>query len=183
MRAMHWLTAALLLFTYPLAWSIEQAPSADVAARLVMLHRSFGVAVLLLTLMRLIWRRRTSIPPPPGLPGWQRLAAKANAMALYGLLLAQPALGLTASWLHGDRIILFGFVSLPALLAPDRPLSRLLFRLHGGVALLLLALVGLHVAAALHHLLIRRDDVMSGMLGPCRLRPGTHKAPTERAPS
>jgi cytochrome b561 len=122
MRAMHWLTAALLLFAYPLAWSIEQAQSADVAARLLMMHRSFGVTVLLLTFMRLIWRWRTSVPPPPpGLPGWQRLAAKANAMTLYGLLMAQPALGLTASWLHGDRIMLFGVVTLPALLAPDRP--------------------------------------------------------------
>jgi cytochrome b561 len=183
MRAMHWLTVALLLFAYPLAWSVEQAQSAEVAARLLMLHRSVGVTVLLLTLVRLVWRGRDPRPAlPSDLPAWQRWAAQANVAGLYLLLLAQPSLGLLASWLHGDRMLLYGFIHLPVVAVPDRGLSRLLFRLHGEVALALLALIGLHVGAALHHLLVRRDAVMSGMLGPCPLRRGTDKALTERTP-
>jgi len=180
MRTMHWLTVALLLFAYPLAWSIDDAASAAEAARLVMLHRSFGVLLLLITLVRLAWRRRTHIPAlPPELPSWQVSAARANTVMLYALLLAQPVLGLTASWLHGDHVVIFGMARVPALLPPDRPLGRLLFWLHGRVALLLLAVIGLHVAAALHHHFVRRDDVLSGMLASRAPRPAAEPERTE----
>lgn len=94
MRVLHWLTAALLLFAYPLAWSIEHAQSAEAAARLVMLHRSIGVTVFLLTLIRLVRRMTSEAPPlPTDLPGWQHWAAQVNESLLYVLLLAQPSLG------------------------------------------------------------------------------------------
>jgi cytochrome b561 len=180
-RVLHWLTAALLLFAYPLAWSVEAASSAEVAQRLLMLHRSLGVTILALTLARLAWRLSRPVPAlPPDLPAWQRLAARANALGLYLLLLAQPALGLAASWFHGDRLVLFG-IGLPMLAAPDRPLGRLLFRLHGTAAILLLALVAVHVAAALYHHFVRRDEVVSGMLLP--VRRATDKPLGERSPS
>ena len=182
MRMLHWLTAALLLFAYPLAWSIELAQSADVAARLVMLHRSVGVTVLLLTLIRLARRLSSTVPAlPPDLPFWQRWAARGNTGLLYVLLLAQPSLGLAASWLHGDHIVLYGCIGLPAG-AANRALSHQLFQLHGAVALLLLALIGLHAGAAFYHLIVRRDHVMSSMVGAC-LRPHRiGKATSEKIP-
>jgi cytochrome b561 len=178
MRLMHWTTVALLLSVYPLALAVEDAASASEARRLIMLHRSLGLTVLLVTLVRLMGRQRTRIPPlPADLPRSQRFAARANVVALYSLLLAQPVLGLTASWLHGDLVTFFGVVALPAPLALDRPLSRLLFWLHGWSALLLLAAIGAHVAAALYHHFIRKDEVLSGMLG-TRL---AHREPDPRA--
>jgi cytochrome b561 len=177
MRVMHWLTVVLLLLAFPLAWSIDQAASADEAHRLVMLHRSVGVILLVLTLARFAWRQRSRIPPlPSDLPWWQRLAARANAMALYVLLLTQPVLGLAASWMHGDRVVILGGLSLPALLPLDRPSGRWLFWLHGWVAVLLLLLIAIHVAAALYHHFVRRDDVLSGMLGTRTVRGTTSNA-------
>jgi cytochrome b561 len=181
MRVMHWLTVALLLLAYPLAWSIDAASSVDEAHRLVMLHRSVGVTILLLTLVRFTWRQRSTIPPlPSDLPWWQRLAARANALGLYVLLVMQPLLGLAASWMHGDHIVILGGVELPTLLPLDRPLGRLLFWLHGWVATLILLLIGVHVAAALYHHFVRRDDVLSGMLGTRAARSTTPEALTER---
>ncbi|HVJ52291.1 MAG TPA: cytochrome b/b6 domain-containing protein [Aliidongia sp.] len=182
MRVLHWLTAALLLFAYPLAWSIEQAQSADVAARLVMLHRSVGVTVLLLTLIRLIQRFSSEVPAlPSDVPFWQRWAARGNEGLLYLLMLAQPSLGLAASWLHGDHIVLFGFIGFQGVWT-DRALSHQLFQIHGAVALLLLALIGLHAGAALYHLVVRRDHVMSSMVGARLLPHRTGRAATEQIP-
>jgi len=164
MRTMHWATVALLLGGYSAVWAIGTAANAAEEAWLSMLHRSFGVTILALTVLRLAWRQRSPIPSlPADVPALQRFAARATAMALYGLLAAQPLLGLAGSMLHGDRIIVFGNFVIPAFLPLDPKLGRAVFEIHGWTALLLLALVGMHVSAALHHHFIRRDDVLAGM--------------------
>jgi len=165
MRAIHWGTLSLLVGIYTLAWSIDGAGSHDEAAWLIMMHRSFGLTVLLLTVSRLGWRQVTHVPAlPDSVPGPQRIAAKAVVIALYLLLLLQPLLGLIASQLHGDHIEVFGLFALPVFMAPDRALSRQIFALHGTVALLLLAPIVMHACAALYHHFVRRDDVLRGML-------------------
>jgi cytochrome b561 len=165
MQAIHWTTLALLLCACLAAWMIDGAESRDQAARLVMLHRSLGTTILLITLIRLAIRRRTRIPPlPAGLPAAQRVAARASAILLYALLGMQPLLGLAASQLHGDRVVLFGAIRLPPWLPVNKPLAHDLFQLHGWTALALLLLIGLHAAAALHHHFVRKDAVLAGML-------------------
>jgi cytochrome b561 len=130
-----------------------------------MLHRSLGFGVLALTVLRLAWRQGTAVPPlPAGVPAPQRLAARAVTVAFYALLGLQPLLGLAASLLHGDQVVLFGRVAVPAVLPVDKALAYRIFAVHGWAALALLALIGLHMAAALHHHVIRRDQVLAGML-------------------
>jgi cytochrome b561 len=173
MRALHWGTAALLVGSFTSIWAVSGATSGAAAARLVLLHRSFGVVILVLTAIRLCWRQRTQVPAlPADLPPWQRLAARVNEVGLYTLLILQPLLGLCASMLHGDHIVLLGNLTLPGILPVDRKLAHLVFGVHGTVALLLLGLIGMHVAAALFHFFIRKDDVLAAMLPGLR-RPGT----------
>ena len=165
MRSIHWITLALLIGVYTLAWSIDGAGSHDEVVWLVMMHRSLGLSVLLVTVVRVGWRQVTRVPAPPdGIPDLQRLAAKVVMIALYLLLFLQPLLGLIASQAHGDRITVFGVFVLPSVMATNRALSRQVFALHGTVALLLLALIGLHACAALYHHFVRRDEVLAGML-------------------
>lgn len=165
MRSIHWITLSLLISVYTLAWSIDGAGSHDEVVWLVMMHRSLGLSVMLLTLFRLGWRQVTRVPAPPDdVPEPQRLAAKAVMIALYLLLFVQPLLGLIASQVHGDRINVFGMFVLPSVMATNRALSRQIFALHGTVALLFLALIGVHACAALYHHFVRRDEVLSGML-------------------
>ena len=174
MRAMHGATVLLLLGTNALAWAIEDAGTTAEAAWLAMLHRSLGLGILALTAVRLAWRRRTAVPPlPADLPASQRLPARAGTIAVYALL------GLAGSLLHGDHVTLSGRFALPAVLPVDRPLAHRIVEVHGWIALLLLVLIGLHVAAALHHHVIRRDRMLAGMLpwcSPSPARPGKARA-------
>ena len=172
MRAMHWTTVVLLSAAYCAIWKAGAAATGANADWLAMLHRSFGVTTLALTLVRLGWRQRTKVPPlPTDLSVPQRLGARAGVVLLYGFLVSQPLLGLAGSMLHGDRITVFGNLVVPSPLPVDRALARLTFQLHGWVASLILAVVAVHMAAALHHHFVRRDEVLSGML-PGRMAPG-----------
>jgi cytochrome b561 len=183
MRSIHWITLSMLISVYTLAWSIDRAGSHDQAVWLVMTHRSLGLSVTLLTLFRLGCRWVTRVPAlPDGIPEPQRLAAKAVTIALYVLLFLQPLLGLIASQLHGDHINVFGVFVLPSVLAANRALSKQIFALHGTVALLLLALIGLHACAALYHHFVRRDEVLTGMLPGLPGLPGPGKGALENVP-
>ena len=165
MQIMHWVTVALLFGAYLLAWAAGNAETGVEAAWLVMLHRSFGLTILALTAIRFAWRQRSRVPPlPADVPAIQQLAARASAMGLYVLLALQPLLGLTASMLHGDRILVFGGIVAPSFLPADPAFAHQVFEMHGWTALLLLALIGVHSGAALYHHLIRRDEVLAGML-------------------
>ena len=151
-----------MIGVYAAAFSIDGA--AD-PAWYIMLHRSFGVAIVMITIARLAWRRRSRIPHlPSDVPAIQKLAANINMVALYVLLFLQPALGIAESEVHGDRLVLFGVITIPALIKPDRPLARSLLELHQWCAYALLALIGMHMGAALYHHFVRRDDVLSGMM-------------------
>jgi cytochrome b561 len=165
MKALHWITPVLLVVIYTFGWSMQGAQTREQAAWLLMMHRSFGLLLLLTMLFRLGWRQGTPIPQlPPGTNAVQGLAAHLVMVALYGLAILQPLLGLIASELHGDHIRLLGGIALPQFLPVDRPLSRQVLVVHGMVAIALLAVIALHGAAALFHHFVLRDDVLRGML-------------------
>jgi cytochrome b561 len=119
---------------------------------------------------RLIWRSRWACAPrlPQSLPLAQKVTARAVEAVLYGLLLLQPLTGLGHSLTRGKPFQLF-WVQVPALMERDKPLSMLLHDVHAATAKALLALIALHVAAALFHGLVRRDGVLASMW-PRRLR-------------
>lgn len=164
-RAMHWSGVALIVVVFTAVWvPVDEASDTAYAIKL-MAHRSAGVLVWLLTVARLVRRGIGHSPPLPAeLPRPQRLAARANVVALYLLLLAQPLLGLVASQATGDTVRPFGLFAIPALVMRDRALAHACFGLHEAVATLLLVLLGAHVAAALYHHHVRQDGVLAGML-------------------
>lgn len=173
MQTAHWGTLTLLLCAYAIAWTIDSAASPVDKAWLIMLHRSLGIAILLVTGLRLVIRQCTRIPPlPAGLPAAQRLAARVSVISLYALLIGQPLLGLAASILHDERVVLFGGFVLPRRLPLDPTLAHGLFQVHRAVGWMLLALIGLHVAAALYHYFVRKDHVLAAMLPGLRMQPG-----------
>ena len=160
MRAMHWASIALCLGAFLVAWAIGNATD-DEAAWLVMVHRSLSVTILALIALRLAWRRsaqvRFAAAKATAVP---RLAARASVVAFYVLLAAQPLMGLAASMLNGSRIVVFGVIQLPSLLAVNEPLARQVLEVHGWAALLLLALIGLHLGTALRR---RFGDLLASL--------------------
>ena len=163
-RWAHWLTLALFVGLFLIAWTVDDLPQ-ELRLPAVQLHKSFGITVLALTVVRLVWRFAAGVPAIPSeLPSWQKAAARATQYALYVLLFAQPLVG----WLWssaGTRAINFYFlVQLPWLIGPDKDLSRQLGHLHGLIGNLLLIVIGLHAVAALYHHFVRRDQVLVAML-------------------
>ena len=182
-RLLHWLTLLLIVAIFVLAWAIGFAASKPQIVMLTQLHRSLGLTVWVVTLVRLGWRQIARLPDwPASMPTPMRIAARGSESALYLLLLTQPVLGLLQSNARGDRVDLFFLGTLPALIGPDRPLARQLLAAHSAVGLGLLALIALHAAAALYHHFWRRDDTLTSMLPQRRLKPSPAAGPIGAMP-
>jgi cytochrome b561 len=162
---MHWLTAGLVLCVFSLAFTIDLATSRAAHTAILQLHRSVGLTIWLLTLVRLAWRHFAKYPDwPSDMSRTMRVAAATSEYALYALLLAQPLLGLLQTSAHGDRVDLFFIGQLPALLEKNRPLAQHLLSAHKAVGFSLLSLIAIHVSAAIFHHFWRRDDTLTAML-------------------
>lgn len=171
---LHWLTVLLIAFQLITAFLPHEGEG---ARTLLMLHRSAGVLILAVVVLRLIWRWRFAhLPPfPPTMPKFQQWSAKANEFAIYAFLLLQPLTGLADAVFHGRPFVLFG-VQAPALMAMDKPLFHLSGEIHEFGAWILMALIALHIGAALLHGLVLRDGVLQRML-PSRFSPATAPPP------
>ena len=162
---LHWTMAVLILVTIPIGWRMGDLEPGPLQDALYHLHRSIGVTVLALALLRLAVRKFRGAPPPhPGLAPWQRTLSVAVHHLLYVLFFVVPILGWAGTSAFGAPIVVWGLFELPPILPKNEPLSEILLGAHGLFASTLAGLVVLHVAGALYHALIRRDGVMQRML-------------------
>lgn len=163
--AFHWGVAVLVAAQLALGWWMIGLPDLPrgIQAPWFNLHKSIGLTIGLLMLARLWWRQRHRPPPLPGsLPRWQAIAARANHAALYACLLLMPLSGYLGSVFSGYPIRYFGIV-LPQWGWASPALKQFFSAVHFGTVCLLMALIALHVAAALKHLLVNRDGVVARM--------------------
>ena len=163
-RVLHWLMALMIISML----FIGAGMAASVSERhqwLIHLHKPLGVAILLLVIVRLAVRFSTRQPPlPADLPGWQVVAAKASHALLYALMLILPLLGWAMISAAGDPVMLSSSLQLPSILPANAQVFAFLRKAHGYLAYLLFLTVLLHLAAALFHGWVRRDDVLDSML-------------------
>jgi len=162
--ALHWLVAALVIGQIAWGWWMQEIPKQPVGPRVdaFNLHKSVGLTVLALTLVRLGWRLGHPPPPLPQLPPWQaRLAGSTHAL-LYVLLVLAPVVGYLGSVFSGYPVKLYG-VALPAWGWKDAGLKDLCGTIHLWASLALAALIVLHVAGALKHALVDRDGLLARM--------------------
>jgi cytochrome b561 len=165
-KSLHWLILALLIAQFTFAWTMPHIGRTVPSSILIDCHVWFGVTILFVAMIRLFWRLTHGEPEPEdGIPPWQVATARLIHWLLYALLFTIPILGwVNASW-RGMHVTLFGLVELPKLLATRVPGWRWTGDIHSLLANYgLLALVCVHVAAALYHYLIRRDGVLHRML-------------------
>jgi cytochrome b561 len=163
-RTAHWLTLFLIVALFSTAALIDAVPEAW-KLTLTQLHRSLGLTIWIVTVMRLVWRQSARFPDwPANLSRAMRGAAHSVEYLLYSLLLLQPILGLLYTNAHGARVNLFFLFRLPPLMERNDELAKQLIQAHGIVANLLLAVIALHAAAALFHHFIRRDETLNRML-------------------
>ncbi|WP_211234546.1 cytochrome b [Solimonas soli] len=164
-RLAHWLVALLILVNFCVAWTMVDMKLSPAKLKLFNYHKWIGVTVFLLAVLRLSWRlyRR-----PPALPeamrAWEKRAAEITHRLLYLLLFAIPLSGWLMSSAKGFQTVYLGKLPIPDLLGKNAALGAALTGVHEALTWLLLGLLALHVAAALKHHFIDRDDVLRRML-------------------
>jgi cytochrome b561 len=164
-KLLHWIVAACVLTMIPAGIAMTRVDQGVVQNVLYTLHRSLGVFVLALMLVRLAYRLVKGAPEPEAtITTGQRVASHLVHLALYALIIAQAAIGWVATSAYGAAISFFGLFTVPALVAKDQDLSKPLFVVHEALGFIIAALVTLHIAAALYHHFIRRDRVLKRML-------------------
>ncbi len=165
-KVLHWLIVALLIVQFVLAWTMPGIRRDTKPDTLINLHLSFGALILAIVVVRLGWRLTHGEPPPEvGIPLWQVQSARFVHWLLNLLLLVVPMLGWMNASFRGFPVVLFGLIELPKLMTTQSQGFAWTGDVHGLLATyVLLPLVGLHVAAALYHWLVRRDGVLQRML-------------------
>ena len=163
-RTLHWLTAVLVIGLIAVGIVMHNLESGPLQDRLYNLHRSTGVLLLPLVIIRLLYRWTHPPLPLPDMPALQRFAAEATHWGLYALLIVQPLVGWAATSAYRAPIVVYGLFELPPILPVNQPLSEKLFALHRWLGILMATMVLAHAGAALHHHFIRRDRVLMRMV-------------------
>lgn len=162
---LHWLIALFVFGQISLGlWMIGIPKSPPgIRAWWFNVHKSIGITLGVLILVRLLWRLTHSAPPLPStLPDWQRIAAKASHVALYVCMVTMPLAGYLGSSFTKYPILYFG-MRLPHWGWDAPALKDLCSQVHLVTATVFITLIAIHVAAALKHLLIKRDGVFQRM--------------------
>jgi cytochrome b561 len=163
-RTIHWIVAIAVAAAYAVAVVREELPKGDFRSFLLGLHMWIGMAVVALSVVRLVWRAAApAVTPAPGTPT-TRLAAKAAHLALYAALILLPVVGLLAAWGKGRSVTLFGLMPLMLPISIDRETGGRLEDLHGLVGHAVMILAGLHAAAAIAHQWVLKDGTLGRML-------------------
>ncbi|WP_353092004.1 cytochrome b [Methylibium sp.] len=169
--ALHWLLALAILGSMGFGWYMSDLPFSPQRLKFYNWHKWAGVTILTLSLLRLLWRLTHRPPALPAtivtaMPSWQLRAYHATHHLMYLLFFAVPLVGWAYSSMAGFPIVWFGVLPLPDFVPVDKELAKLVKPFHAILAYTLLALVVLHVAAALKHQFIDRDGLLA------RMRPG-----------
>ncbi len=164
-QGLHWLIAALIVVQFTLAWSADDLPIGARKLALLARHKSFGMTILMLAVLRLLWRLFNR---PPELPGdmtrIEKRLARTSHFLLYTLLFAMPLTGWMMSSAKNYSVSWFDQFTWPNLIAPNEQAFNLLRATHHTLSWLLFAVALLHILAALKHHFWNKDDVLRRML-------------------
>jgi cytochrome b561 len=162
--ALHWATALLVLVQFLLAISwdyFDRGTSENMQA----LHISLGVLLTAVIVTRVIWRLIPGHQRPAIVSGWVKIASKGVHYLLYGLLIAQAALGFAFRWAQGHPVSFFGLFGLSGPFgALDRATRHSLHNLHEKIGWIIVILAFCHASAALYHYYFLKDRVLGRML-------------------
>jgi cytochrome b561 len=162
-RLLHWLVVLLLIAQYAVAWTMPDIRRDTLPVGLVAWHLSLGTALLFVMVARLLWRVLHPAPPSQGPELLMRLSKLGHA-SIYVLLFVVPILGWINASSRGYAVTLFGAIPLPPLSATGSGFGHEAGDIHALLTWVLLALIGVHVLAALYHHFVLRDDTLSRMM-------------------
>lgn len=162
---LHWAVALAVIGLCVVGLLMQELPASPTKIKIYALHKSVGITVLALVILRLLWRLVDRRPPhPASMPRWQRTLSALTHALLYALLLAMPLSG----WLYNSAsnfaLRWFNLFSIPPLTGPDPAIKAWAQDLHSIGFYTLGLLFALHVGAALRHHYVERDATLRRML-------------------
>lgn len=162
---LHWAMALLIIGMLILGFYMADLPRSLEKLSLIGWHKSFGVLILMLVIIRALWRFANIAPVyADNMPTWQKLTAHGMHYILYGFMFVMPLTGWLMSSAAGLPVSFFGLFTLPNLVSPNPVWKYYFFQVHGTCALVLIALICVHVLAALKHHFWDKDDILKRML-------------------
>ena len=168
-RLLHWLVAGAIVLQFVLAKLAEAADEDGQKFRQLVLlanHKSVGMTILAVAVVRVLWRLLTPRPSPLVMPDWQRAAARLSHMAFYILLFAMPLSGWLMSSASNIPVSWFNVFQFPDPIMPNENLESSFAQAHELLGKALFVLAALHIAAALKHSLVDRDGAMRRISSP-----------------
>jgi cytochrome b561 len=161
---LHWVIAAIVVAQFAFGWWMQEIPKSPPGMRAgaFNLHKSVGLVILALMLVRLAWRLGHRPPALPPMPSWQTALARATHVGFYVLLLALPITGYLGSSFSGYPVKFFGIV-LPSWAAKNEAMKEWMSAAHLAIGWALAVAFSLHLAGALKHAVIDRDGVLRRM--------------------
>ena len=164
-KLLHWLVAICVLTTAPVAITMTRLSEGPTRDTLYNFHKSLGVLILVLMILRLINRLAVGAPiAEPGIERWQKTVSSVVHTSYNVLQLAKPIVGYIANSAYGASTPFFGLFDLPPIVDKNETLSTSLFTIHRLVGWLVIILVLIHVSAAVYHHFVRGDNVLQRML-------------------
>jgi cytochrome b561 len=170
-QAIHWLMAVAIIGNGILGLIMDEMPRGMTKLNTFAIHKSIGLTVLALLILRVSWRFFERKPRDEPMPRWQRLAAHATHAVLYLLMLAIPLSGWIYNSAHGYPLQWFKWFNLPALVEKNQALSDIAGETHEILFWVIVVVLVAHVGGALVHHWFERDNTLLRMLPFARLRP------------
>lgn len=164
-QTLHWAMAAMIFTMFGLGYYMEDLPLGQQKLELYGLHKSLGITIFALAVVRLLWRLTHPAPPlPDDMADWEKTAARLTHRTIYALIFVQPLIGFLQSNAANFPVVLWDVLPLPALIGADESLGETLAGLHAIVGNGLAVLILIHIAASLRHHFVLKDDVLRRML-------------------
>lgn len=163
-KLLHWVIAIIVITMLSLSFFLDDVPD-EYKSTAFMMHKSFGLTVLILMIIRFVWILHKGKPSLPiSIPLWEKILSHLVQYSFYILLIAMPICGWIMSVAGGRVPTFFGLFYLPLPIAENKPLSKLMLQCHQIIAWILIVLIILHVAGAIKHHFIDKDKVLRRML-------------------
>ncbi|MGG9998831.1 cytochrome b [Pseudovibrio ascidiaceicola] len=163
-KTYHWIVAILVLIMVPMGLVMTDLGPGALQNTLYFYHKSIGILLFLLVVLRLLQHWITPAPPPPAsLAPVLRIVSRSVHGLLYLVLIANPILGWIGLSLYGAPMPFFGLFDLPSIVPQNRPASESVLDFHATVGVVFAWLITLHILGALYHWLIAKDGIIERM--------------------
>ncbi|MDI9819451.1 MULTISPECIES: cytochrome b [unclassified Legionella] len=164
-RFFHWFIAVVLIFMLSGSFFLGDLPEQYVSSGFI-IHKSIGLTILFLMVLRLIWILHSGKPPlPTSVAPWEKYLSRIVQYSLYACGILMPLSGWIMSTAADKAPVYFGLFSIPFPgIGPNEPLSHLMNTAHKTIAWIFISLIVLHVLGALKHHFIDKDNVLQRML-------------------